>query len=238
MVASSLVLLALTLPSRMIWAWERPEDLSFVDPSRVGVVYLAATLRLGDGDDVEALARLQALVVPKDALVIPVVRVEIPLERSPSLSTRQRRQVVAAIGAVVPFESVPALQIDFDARLSERDFYRAMLEDIRSALPADAFLSMTALASWCLNDDWLRALPIDEAVPMLFRMGDTASTIRKNLSAGDDFVSPVCRGSAGVSTDEPITALPSGRRYYIFRPAIWDSESLSTVMTRIERAER
>ena len=221
MVLPGLLWLWLSLPPTMIWAWERPEDLSFVDPARIGVAYLAATVRLADGDGVETLPRLQPLVVPERATVLPVVRLESPLDRDPTLSTDQRRAVLDAIDAVVPLDGARAFQIDFDARLSERAFYRALLEDLRSAMPEGSFLSITALTSWCLGDPWLEGLPVDEAVPMLFRMGDHAASIRKKLRAGDDFVSSLCCTSAGVSTDEPVASLPRGRRYYLFHPRIW-----------------
>jgi hypothetical protein len=36
------------LPAVMLWAWERPEDLSGIDSSRVGVAFLACTVFLGE----------------------------------------------------------------------------------------------------------------------------------------------------------------------------------------------
>lgn len=228
----------MALPSRMVWAWERPEDLSFIDSSHTGVAFLAATIRLESDDGVETLPRLQPLTVPRGATLMPVVRVEIPVASRASLSVEQLARAVDALDAVVPLAGATALQIDFDARLSERAFYAELLARIRSRLPESAFLSMTALTSWCLDDQWLASLPVDEAVPMLFRMGDNTATIRKKLGAGDDFSAAICRGSAGVSTDEPITSLPRGRRYYIFHPGAWDALAFRDVETRIEGAGR
>jgi hypothetical protein len=34
------------MPKKMIWAWERPEDLRFLDPKEFGVAFLAQTLFL------------------------------------------------------------------------------------------------------------------------------------------------------------------------------------------------
>ena len=65
---------------------------------------------------------------------------------------------------------IAALQVDFDAKRSERGFYAALLRSLRSQMPPQLPLSIAALASWCSNDDWISGLPIDEAVPMLFRM--------------------------------------------------------------------
>ena len=51
-----------------------------------------------------------------------------------------------------------AIQIDFDATKSERSFYRELITDLRQRLPANVHLSITALASWCMDDDWLSDL--------------------------------------------------------------------------------
>ena len=67
--------------------------------------------------------------------------------------------------------AVAALQVDFDARQSQREWYAGVLRRVRAQMPAHMPLSITALASWCSYDgEWMRALPVDEAVPMLFRM--------------------------------------------------------------------
>jgi hypothetical protein len=63
------------LPQVMLWAWERREDLSFIHPREAGVAYLALTLRLS-GDRVVIRPRRQPLIVPPDAVVIPVARIE------------------------------------------------------------------------------------------------------------------------------------------------------------------
>lgn len=229
---------ALSLPDTVIWAWERPEDVSFVESRAVGVAALAATIRLREGDAIAEVPRLQPLVVRDDTSVMPVVRIESPPHGGPSLSTEQRVALVSAIDAVVPLASAHTLQIDFDAKLSERSFYRSLLSDLRRAMPARAFLSITALASWCLEDRWLTGAPVDEAVPMLFRMGDASEDIRRRLNAGEDFAEPLCRTSAGVSTDEPVPSLPKGRRYYVFHPASWQAAPFEEILGIVEASRR
>jgi len=53
------------------------------------------------------------------------------------------------------------VQIDFDARRSQRRFYVRLLRDLRRRMPPSLPLSITALASWCAYDDWLSGLPIE-----------------------------------------------------------------------------
>src|SRR5260370_36036755 len=63
------------LPKIMLWAWERPEDLSFIDPSKIGVAFLAKTIYLR-GERVESRPRLQPLSVPDSTALMAVVRIE------------------------------------------------------------------------------------------------------------------------------------------------------------------
>jgi hypothetical protein len=90
-------------------------------------------------------------------------------------------------------------------------------------------LSITALASWCAGDDWLRDLSIDEAVPMLFRLGVDQHQFQRRLETGQPFESSMCRNAAGVSTDEPVRP-PAVDRLYIFNPKPWTKDSFTAAM--------
>ena len=93
-------------------------------------------------------------------------------------------------------------------------------------------ISITALASWCLGDRWLEDLPIDEAVPMLFRMGTDEEPVRAALARGD-FHDPRCRFSYGLATDEPLPALRPGRRLYLFHPNAWTEPAYTRFRHRL-----
>jgi hypothetical protein len=205
-----------SLPPVIIWAWERPEKLDFIDTNRVGVAFLAKTLRL-EGDRVISKPRMQPLQLAPGTKLIAVIRIETD---HPTLSSTQLSKTVDEI-AKLPASS--AVQIDFDATTSERDFYRALLRDVKPRVPS---LSITALASWCAGDKWLDDLPIDEAVPMLFRMGRDRGLRRVD--------SPICGNSAGVSTDELLTA-PAVDRLYIFNPNPWSRDSLNSALEAYKR---
>jgi hypothetical protein len=126
------------------------------------------------------------------------------------------------------------VQIDFDATVSERNFYRSLLKEVRQQLPTSTSLSITALASWCAGDDWLTDLPIDEAVPMLFRLGVDQRQFHRRLETGQPFESRMCRNAAGVSTDEPVNARPV-KRLYIFSPKPWSKSSFAAAMEAYQR---
>jgi len=99
-------------------------------------------------------------------------------------------------------------------------------------LPDAMALSITALASWCLYDDWMADLPVDEAVPMLFRMGPEGQWIRRYFASGGDVHSPLCRYSVGLATDEAMQGLPTARRRYIFHPQPWSVTVAAALVTQ------
>ena len=223
------------IPRVVLWAWERPERLDFIDPRKVAVAFLAKTLYLR-GDSVIIRPRLQPLSVPPGTALIAVVRIESDRFRLPRLSSDQLTQTVAALAEASRAPGINALQIDFDAKMSERSFYRSLILDLRRRIPPSTALSITALASWCADDDWLQGLPIDEAVPMLFRLGVNQSQISSYLGEGAAFRTSVCRDSSGVSTDEPLpqSLPPSVRRIYVFNPRAWSQTAAQSVMERYE----
>ena len=222
------------LPQIMLWAWERPEALNFIDPREVGVAFLAGTLYLR-GEKVGVRPRLQPLQVPDDTALMAVVRLETDQVEPPQLSADQQRQVVSAIIKLTRLPQVATIQIDFDAKALERPFYRGLLSDLRQRFPAPFGLSMTALASWCIHADWLADLPVDEAVPMLFRMGADHLQVLLHLRAGKDFSSALCRHSLGVATDEPLPNLPAGRRVYLFHPHPWSAKIAHDTITEVKQ---
>lgn len=222
------------LPSIILWAWERPEKLDFVDPKKIGVAFLAKTLYLR-AEKVVSRPRLQPLAVPEGAAVIAVVRIESDRSDAPELSQEQMKAAASEIAELGNLPNVVMVQVDFDATKSERDFYRRLLSELRATLPQTTPLSITALASWCKGDNWLDDLPVDEAVPMLFRMGVERQQFLSQLAAGAGFNSERCQASAGVSTDEPLAQLPRVQRLYVFNPEPWSPRTVNQMMETMNR---
>ena len=217
------------IPRVVLWAWERPTDLRFINPHDTGVAFLARTIRLRS-NEVLMRPRLQPLNLPEGARVIAVARVETDSASKPELSDQQRQELAAAIAEMARLPNVSHIQIDFDATKSERKFYRDVIVEVRGRLPETVSLSITALASWCTYDDWLSDLPIDEAVPMLFRMAADGKQIANRLDAGQDFTAAPCRSSYGISTDEPRANLSAARRLYVFNPDPWTEDSVRAIL--------
>jgi hypothetical protein len=102
-------------------------------------------------------------------------------------------------------------------------FYAAVLQDLRKQMPPNLPLSITALASWCSNDDWISGLPIDEAVPMLFRMEPDRRHAPEDLPQFQ-IREPKCMGSAGISTREQWPDQLAGKRIYVFADRGWHDD--------------
>lgn len=223
----------------MLWAWERPEDLTAFDPKEVGVAFLAQTLTL-EKDKVSFRPRRQPLRTADGAYIVAVTRIETlkATESRPLFSDTQIATVIGLVKDSLNRPNVKAVQIDFDAVVSERAFYRKLMKELRSALPEGTPLTMTALASWCLGDRWLGDMDVDEAVPMAFVMGADTDRIRAFLNSGNDWPEPLCRESYGFSIDEPaINAADKNRRIYYFKNSAWNIESISSFLTSLQKGK-
>ena len=218
-------------PSLVLWAWERPEDLEFLDSKQFAVAFLAQTVVL-KGDEVIVRPRLQPLRVAPQTKLIAVTRMESvkTTGEQPSLSATQKELVIELVLKTLQRTNVSAIQIDYDVTTSEREFYRQLLHELRKRMPDNVALSMTALASFCLGDRWLGELPVDEAVPMIFRMGADDKAIKNLLAGGEDFREPLCRQSYGVAVDEPVTlTFRASRRRYVFNPRPWTKDAVASL---------
>jgi len=202
------------LPARTLWVWERPEDLRTLDTHTTALATLDRTIILGRSATM--IPRRQSFLYPANTIRIAVVRIEAP----GSIATGLEQPTADLILGSIPGSSVAALQVDFDARLSQRSFYAALLRDLRRRMPPNLPLSITALASWCSSDDWLGALPIDEAVPMFFRMEPDRSDAPPDLPQFR-IREPLCMDSIGISTHEPHPGSLANKRVYIFPDRGW-----------------
>ena len=226
--ASLLAADAVPRPAPVLWAWERPEDLRFAGPD-VAIAVLAGTITLS-GDRVLAEGRRQPLSARPDQRRIAVVHVELDRHAVLAWSPALRDQAAAAALAFAGDVAAAGIQLDFEVRESERSVLLDLLKALRARLGPERFLSMTALASWCDTEHWIAAAPVDEIVPMLFRMGPGGARLRQRLEAGGDFREQRCRGAVGIATDQPPVRLPPGRRVYVYNPHRWQQADLSAIL--------
>jgi hypothetical protein len=78
-----------------------------------------------------------------------------------------------------------------------------------------------------VGDNWFNDFPVDEAVPMAFVMGADSQRIRDFLIKENDWREPLCRGSYGISIDEPLDVkFKPNRRFYYFKSSAWEKSDL------------
>jgi hypothetical protein len=213
----------------MIWSWDRPEDLSSLSQSApsVGVAYLAATATVSEAR-VHVARRANALRIGDATPRLPLVRIEIAPGAQPG-----EPELAPLVEAVKQASAGGPVQIDCEAAFSQRDFYRRLLREVRAALGPKVPISVTALSSWCLGDRWMTGRPVDEIVPMFYRLGSEKNALRADLAAGQDFA-PECRSALGFITDEPFVAPPTARRAYVFSPHRWQPDQISAVLRKLK----
>lgn len=206
-------------PAIMLWGWEKPEDLRALSTDRAGVAFLAQRVFLNDS--VHAIPRHQPIRVPDGIYALAVTRIEIRPGFRDTEATRA--QTAATIIQTATLAHIDGLQVDFDATPAQRAFYTDVLQRVRAATPASMSLTMTALVSWCAESDgWLHTLPVDQAIPMHFRLGAHIGYFATR--------EPLCAASIGLSTDEP-QAYPSTRprQVYLFSPKPWTEAELGQI---------
>ena len=220
------------LPRVTVWAWERREDLSAVDSANTAVAALDRTIYVEgsiegsvegsvEGDDVvRSVSQKNALLLPASAGLVRIAVVRVEMRPGIAMTESSANTVAASAAEAARVHGVAALQVDFDATKSQRDWYRMMLERLRTKMPAEMPLSITALASWCSYDRWMSELPVDEAVPMMFRMEPDRAPVAGS-EREMEIREPLCMGSIGVSTREPWPQWISGRRVYLFPDGGW-----------------
>ncbi len=162
----------------------------------MGVAYVVQTITLR-GATVRTEAGHRPQRVSPAADVTAITRIEVPAGAAVALSDGQVEQLAFAIADTADLPGVADVQVDFDATLAQRCFYRALIHRVSELLPDDTRLSITALAAWCLGDDWVSDLPIDEAVPMVgMRREWTAAAGRTRDDRRPD--AGPCRNALGV----------------------------------------
>ncbi len=232
------------VPETTVWAWERNEDLTFLDPKTTNVAFYAGTIRLRD-DHVEFVPRIQKLDLGAEVRRYPVVRIH-DMSSGNGLNSENIEQVVSILKRSLQDvhssnSEYGTIQIDYDATSSQRQGYLALLKRVRKELPKGTHIAVTALASWCLGDRWLPKDDIDEAVVMLFSMGagkrDVMHSLEKQrLSAGEGIPT-----SIGVATNEPLVncrlrelgIVQAAKSIFVFCPLPWTEDRYKRLKTKV-----
>lgn len=220
-------------PQTVLWVWDRPQRLADY-PAGVGLAYLHATVRLS-GPTAEVRLRQWPLKPPPGAFLMPVVHVSFDNLQPAPLDDTQQARIEAALRHAARHSRSGWVQLDLEARFSQRAAYARLLQRLQplrhAATPQRPAvrLSITALASWCMDDAWLPAGLVDEVVPMYFRLGPDGPAIRERLQRDRQAPVPACRSAAGFMQGEPVVALQGLQRRYFFHPAAWTAADVAAL---------
>ncbi|QSQ18437.1 hypothetical protein JY572_27980 [Myxococcus landrumensis] len=214
----------------VLWAWERPEDLRFLEGQPVDVAFLLATVELTDTATI-VRSRRQPLRMP--AGMVPRATVRLEMREGASLARFKPERISQLADQLITLAVRPdatGLQLDFDARESEYDAYLSLLQTLRERLPSTHRLSITGLASWCVPGSWVTRAPVDEVVPQLFRMGPESAVWRRRFARE---IPLPCQGSVGLAFDEPRAVPPGTRTLYVFNPKPWTSADYARIVAEL-----
>lgn len=218
--AAALALAAGAAPaqsSRTAWLWDAADAPAWSGTEAAVVVQHL----LLSGERLLARPRLRAPALAPATRVTPVVHVDLSTVRPPVRIEQHRDALRDAVLRAARASTSGWVQLDMEARPSHRDFYLALVRELRAALPRELRLSVTALAWWCRAPAWLDANAADEVVPMFFRMGADAAALRRLVADSPQSLHPRCRqDAAGFSTREPFDAATTGR----YRRTYWFDE--------------
>lgn len=221
---------AVSLARGVAWIWpDSNGPQRAADPAYREAAVLVESLVLRAGG-VERGGRTQPLALPAGVRLLPVVHVEAAADAPADFTPAQRDAVIAAVRRHAGTAAAGAglLQLDFEAPFRQREAYHALVAAVHDALPAGVRLSVTALAHWCTQGDWLDRLDVDEVVPMLYRLGPHADDWRRRFERDDASLARRCRGPAlGFATNDPPppALLARAARPYWFDEAAWSNPS-------------
>jgi hypothetical protein len=209
-------------PERVAWIWDGARQPRWPG---AGAALLQRHILL-TGDRVLTRPRMHSAALSAGTPVTPVVHVDLSIVHPPQDVAAGRAAILRAVTQAAAHSSSGWVQLDMEAMPSQRQFYKALVRELRAALPPDVKLSVTALAWWCRAPAWLDDLAADEVVPMFFRMGQDSASLRAVVSAEPALLHPRCRAaSAGFSPQEPFAPSVTGRyqRSYWFDYHAWKS---------------
>jgi hypothetical protein len=85
-------------------------------------------------------------------------------------------------------------------------------------------VSITALASWCVDDGWIETLDIEYAVPMLYRMGDDAHKIMHSFSSTLAWPVKKCQNNVAFEVQGTFIKPTRNAKVFLFNNKAWSEK--------------
>lgn len=214
---------------QIAWLWDEAE-LPAWSAQEAAVLHRHVLL---SGAAIRTRPRMRQPALAAGTRVTPVLHVEVSSVHPPEDIEGSRALIVGAALDAAADSSSGWVQLDMEAKPSQRQFYHSLVRQIRAALPPRMRLSVTALTWWCRSPAWLDNLDADEVVPMFFRMGRDSAELRELVEQQPERLHQRCRGgAAGFSPQEPFSAAVEARytkRYWFDRRA-WRRSTFTPII--------
>lgn len=214
-------------PTIVLWSWQVSDDLSFIDPNNTAVAPLLATIQVDCFSRLTIQPRINHLITPKNTILIPVFRLRI----APTLLDDDVvKQIVNVILSMSKQSQL--IQLDWDVKYSQRTLYKNIIERLTQNLRK---IALATLASNCTCDKWLESLPIEYAVPMLYRGGRDESrdfamtTIKEVFKRTGRWRIKKCRNNVGLIVNDEIYK-PQNHRLFVFNKLRWNKSTYDKLM--------
>lgn len=206
----------------VLWVWDRSDDLSQLDlafAKDYQVAPLLGTIHiLANGLKVED--RHHPFLAPIQQEKMGVVRIDTPKMQVLSLHKDLIDPLVLIITSYEYRFKLNHIQLDFDAKLSERKFYNLLLRELRTQLNAKTKLSITAIASW-FTDRWWRDSVVDEIVFMFYPLQNGELNFYQNLLWNHSQFEAKQKISVAFSVQQPMERPAKAHRVFWFNHRAW-----------------
>lgn len=140
--------------------------------------------------------RMRPLHIRPGTRVTPVVHAQLATGDMPQLGPAHAQALLTAMLRAGQKSSSGWVQFDFEVPRQQRAFYLALVRQMRAQLPAHLKLSVSALASWCFDDEFIGQIAADEVVPMLFALGQPASILHSQFLLQAPRLAKACQQQA------------------------------------------
>ncbi|WP_342278874.1 hypothetical protein [Candidatus Tisiphia endosymbiont of Myopa tessellatipennis] len=221
------IFLSNKVPNLTLWSLHRSDDLLFID-NNTAVASLIATIYI-DLDKIKIIPRTNTLTTSANSFIIPVFRLE--MKAKGKLDAKSLTDLSNIILSASKPEQL--IQLDFDATYNQRKIYSQLIETL---VKNNRKISITALSSWCMFDNWIDKLSIEYAVPMVYqgrKENQDIRRVKKFFTDNKNWRSKKCQNYIGLMAGDVLT-VPTSFKVFIFNKDKWNKETYYKITKNIQ----
>ena len=179
--------------SDIFWVWHDSDTPALLPGQELAVLQQHFVF---DKTGTHLRQRMKPLHIRPGTRVTPVVHAQIATADMPQLGQPQAQTLLKAVLQAGQKTRSGWVQFDFEVPRQQRAFYLDLVQQMRAQLPASIKLSVSALASWCFEDEFISQIAADEVVPMLFALGQPASILHSQFLLQEPRLAKACQQQA------------------------------------------